>query len=153
MTKKAQAEMLGLVLIIAVLLIAALFYVRFSIFGAKEHREESTIRVTQASNLMNALINLPLCEEKTLKELLPQCAQTTTPFCGHPNTCIYLEQELPSIIDPILHTSLGIDYTFEAATDTPFLTFGQCTTGTNSPPLRFTEHGKHYQASFKLCKR
>ena len=149
---KGQTEMIGLVIIVVLLVIAALFYVKFSVFGSEQKREESTVRVTQAYNLMNALINVQMCE-KPLKEALAQCKENPQEtYCENKDACTFVKEELPLIVDPILHDTIGVEYSFEAKRgEEAFLSFGTCEIGTNSPPLRFTDKAKQYQAYFKLC--
>lgn len=150
--KKGQMEMIGLVIIVILLIIGALFYLRFAVFDHQEQRSESTIRVTQAYNLMNALINVDMCG-KPLKEALAQCKeQPQEPYCEGKDACGFLQEKIPSIVDPILHETIGVGYSFEAKKgEEAYLTFGTCEIGTNSPPLRFTSQGRQYQAYFKLC--
>ena len=149
---KGQMEMIGLVIIVVLLVIGALFYVKFSVFGSNQKREESTVRVTQAYNLMNALLNIALCE-KPLKEALIACKeQPSEQYCEGKDACAYVKEKVPTVVDPILHQNIGAEYLFEAKKgEEVFLTFGNCEIGTNSPPLRFGSQGRQYQAYFKLC--
>ena len=151
--KKGQMEMIGLVIIVILLIIGALFYVRFGVLGQTNKKEESTVKVTQAYNLMNALININICQDKPLKDALAQCKEEPTKlFCTNQDACTFAKKQIQLIVDPLLHTTVGLDYTFQAKTgEDVYLTFGKCETGTNSPPLRFTSNGKQYQAYFRLC--
>ena len=147
--KKAQVEMIGIVLLVVVILIGVVFYLRFSLEDAST-APSSNVRVTQAYHLVNALVHLPLCEEHTFTEALVACANNQM-FCNQ-EACTYLKRELPLLVNPILHERIGTEYSFEATTnDKSFLTFGNCKTGVNSPPFVINDNGKHYEASFKLC--
>lgn len=151
--RKGQTEMIGLVVIVVLLMIGALFYVRFGILDKEKPKEESTVRVTQAYNLMNALINLQLCEDKSLGDALAQCKEEQNKiFCKEQTACDFVKQEVPHILDPILHETIGVEYSFEAKKgEEVYLSFGRCETGINSPPFRFPESKPRYQAFFKLC--
>ena len=147
--KKAQVEMIGIVLLVVVILIGGIFYLRFSLEDAST-APSSNVRVTQAYHLVNALANLPLCEQRSFKEALIACANSQT-FCNQ-DGCSYLKRELPLLIDPILHERIGTGYSFEATTnEKSFISFGKCKTGVNSPPFVLNDNGRHYEVSFKLC--
>ncbi len=149
--KKGQLEIIGLVIIVVLLLIGALFYLRFGVLNPQPTFEQNTIRVNQAYNLMNALTNIKLCDKK-LSEAIVSCKEGTGEYCEGKDACTYLKEQLPKIADPIFHDTIGTDYSFEAKRgEDVFLNFGDCKVGQNSPPLRISSNGKTYLASFKLC--
>lgn len=152
--KRAQIEMIGLVLVVVLLLLGALFYLRFGILDKENKREASTLKGTQAFHLTNALVKVRFCDT-SLEDVLIQCEEEPAlAFCGRENACAFLEQEIPKIVDPLLHKNVGVRYTFFAQKgEEAFFrlqdTFGGCITGVNSPAYSFK--GRRYKVFFKLC--
>lgn len=154
MNTKAQIEIVGLLVIVLLIILGALFYLKFVILQPTPPASESTMRTTQAYNLLNALIPLHLCEEKTLKQALVQCAERPSePLCAGKTSCDALHTFLPAIVDPVMRDALALNYSFTARTeDREFFTLPGCATGV-VPRYTFEEEGKIYELSFKLCKR
>ncbi|HZX12630.1 MAG TPA: hypothetical protein VFE88_04210 [Candidatus Nanoarchaeia archaeon] len=151
--KQGQAELIGLVIIIVLILIGALFYLRFSIFDQdKPARELSTLRVTQATNLMNSLLELELCQ-RPFKEAVLHChRQPQDAYCGAKNACATLTDELRPVFDELFKNNIGVDYAFTVQTkEEDVLHFGSCETGTTSPPFRIQTDKTPYLSFLRLC--
>jgi len=97
--KKGQIEMIGLVLVVLLLLVGALFYLRFSFSPSTSVSSPSDLDVVRASNLLVALSHLSLsCKEEReeVSSLLVRCAHGES-FCGV-SSCSYLEEQLDPLI-------------------------------------------------------
>src|SRR3989344_8037529 len=92
--KRGQTEMLGLVIIVILIVIGALFYVRFGILGKSGERQqkENTINAIQAYNLMNAIMNVKVCGNVSIREGFALCKNNGN-LCDE-NACTYLDNEI-----------------------------------------------------------
>lgn len=151
--KTAQIEMIGLVLLVTLLLIGGLFYLRFIVLQPEPLATDSTLRTTQVTNLLTALLPLTLCDDKTVRNALAQCATyPDTPFCADRTGCDAIHTSLPPILDATLSRPLGLAYNLTARTpDDAFFSIGPCTTGT-AITLPFQEEGKNYELLLRICK-
>lgn len=92
--KKAQTEMIGLVIIVVLLLIAGLFYIRFA-FSAKP-QQDTSLELQKAFFIANALSKVEICNGNGLQEIIAYC-DLGEEVCGK-NACSLIKQEIPKII-------------------------------------------------------
>ena len=153
MASRAQIEMIGLVILVVILLFGALFYVRFQVLQPVQSHQDSTLVTTQAYNLLGALLSLPLCEKKTVKQAFIQCSETSTAsFCGDLTSCQALKTQLPQILGPAVDRALGLNYSLTARSEEAvFFSISGCTRGI-TPSYPFQESGKNYEIILTLCK-
>lgn len=149
--KKAQTEMLGLVIIVILIVIGALFYVRFAIFGksGELQQKENSIMITQAYNMMNALSNIKVCNNVSIAEGFYICNHGGE-LCGE-DACNYLDTQIDSIVKSTLYrdyslnvSGSGLDYRLPKA--------DSCKYGVSSYPYVFDVKGETYKAFFKICQ-
>ena len=144
--KKEQIEIMGLMIIVILIVIGALLYLRFGILQSKQVTTENKIQNIQAINLINALMNIQICEELTLKETVVKCQNDPQSDC-----C----QTLNGKINEILDTTTEFDYDFyitkneEIILQLPEILV--CETGIRSPSFTFTDSGTPYESYFTLC--
>ncbi len=153
MQRHGQIEMIGLVILVVILIFGALFYVRFQMLQPVQSKQDDTLVTTQAYNLLSALLPLPLCEKRTIKDALIQCSEgISAPFCADYSSCQILHEQLPIILGSVLDHSLGLKYSFHARSENAvFFEIPGCTRGI-TPSYPFQESGKNYEIVLTLCK-
>jgi len=94
--KKAQMEIMGMMIIVIILVIAALFYVKFVVLQPKKEGA-STLVQEQAYNLMNAVLNVKVCDGNvSVRDAIKACKEGED-LCGD-NACIYIGDEIKTIV-------------------------------------------------------
>ena len=133
--------MMGLLIIVILIVVGGLFYVGFVLMNPQD-APKSNIESIQARNLMNAVMNVEVCEN-SVKQAVVLCNNGDVNICG----CI--EDEIPLIVGDLLNQ----DYSFivEKGDEIEVIKVGSCETGINSPSYLFSDAGIEYNAYFKLC--
>ena len=142
---KGQIEMIGLLIIVILIVVGGLFYVGFVVMNPKDGAE-SNVESIQARNLMNAVMNIKLCDV-TVKQAVVLC--DSGGYVCDRNACDYIETEVPLIVGDLLDR----DYAFNVVKggEIGVVSVGDCEYGINSPSYFFSEVGIEYEAYFKLC--
>lgn len=101
-SRKAQIEMIGLLVIVILFIFIGIFAIRFAL------RPESTIVAEMRTNIMvnnmlNAIIKTNTQFNKDISELIVDCYNTDA------NACTFVKQEIPKIIE----LSLGKQQNYE----------------------------------------
>ncbi len=96
--KRAQADIIGLVVIVILFIIIAIVFLRLSTLP----KTESTIKENiQVSNLLNAILKLTPCKNITplesLADIIEQC--NNQPYCGISNCRDYIKTQVQSTLD------------------------------------------------------
>ena len=102
--KKSQMEMLGLAIVVVILLVGAIFIVRFGIKKPANYRPDF-IRSETASNILNTFLNTNAgdCSQLTMTELLQDCAQSKGIICQNSqDSCSYAESTANGIFEKTL---------------------------------------------------
>src|SRR3989344_8634101 len=136
--KKAQMEIMGMMIIVIILVIAALFYVKFVVLQPKKEGA-STLVQEQAYNLMNAVLNVKVCDGNvSVRDAIKACKEGED-LCGD-NACIYIGDEIKTIVSMSMPKDYA-DYQFIAGKpvssgcEQPFLDVKskECKYGVTSP--------------------
>ena len=90
--KKAQTEMMGLVILVLLISVAAIFAIRFLLSGNEQVAPEIKL-ATQAANLKNSLLKMTILD-KSLSDLAIDCCLT--------NNCDFLRNEMPNLIEQVI---------------------------------------------------
>jgi len=118
--KKSQMEILGLAIVVVIILVATVFFVKFSALKTSANYRGDFISSELASNMLNTLLktNARECSQLTITELLQDCAQGVAVTCNDGKTsCEFIES---IISDKIFHETLdkwNVRYQFLAYTD------------------------------------
>ena len=102
--KKAQMEILGLAIVVVIILVAAVFIVRFGIKKPVDYRKDF-VRSETASNILNTFLNTNArdCSQLTMTELLQDCAQGRGIICpNNQDSCQYVEATASEIFTKTL---------------------------------------------------
>ena len=68
MLKKAQIEMIGLVIVVILITIGLLLYIKFGVFREESSaNEDPTLEYIYSTNLMGAIFNIKICEDEPKK--------------------------------------------------------------------------------------
>ena len=90
--RRGQIEMIGLMVIVLILIIVALFFLRFSL--RSDSFEDDTLLSLKANNLVNAIKKVTDCG-KPFEEAIIACCQEEN-FCGNPS-CEHVTDTINSI--------------------------------------------------------
>lgn len=97
--KKAQIEMVGLVVLVILIVISLVFLLRF-ISSDKQDLGSDIKLMTQANNLQSSLLITSICENNDLENAFINCC-SNTPVCGV-DSCKFLKDEVPGMIEGVL---------------------------------------------------
>jgi len=146
--KKAQMEVIGLVIIVILILVGVLMFVRFVVL-APQSSQKTTIESLEANNLLSALLKTTICEISVL-DAIKECQQATT-ICNQ-NACTYTEDKIQEIMEASL--DVKTDYKIEVLTNNnPLFNLGSCERGINSAPYSIPSQGVTYTIKLKLCDK
>lgn len=137
--------MMGLVIIVILIIFAALLFVRFGL--TKPPNEQSSIQTAQSYNLINAITNIQICDNQSIRQAIHKC-NTNEPLCNQ-EACSYTTQRINQIIQASTSKSMAF-YAYNEQTE--LLNTGDCTYGTASPPYFFKEENQEYETFIKVCK-
>lgn len=117
--KRAQMEILGLTIVIALILIAAVFIVRFSVLNEEEQYRGDFLSSEIPSNALNTFLKTASrnCFQLTMTELLQDCAQIRNIICEDgKGSCIFVNSTALEIFGKTLD-KWNMKYEFLAYTD------------------------------------
>lgn len=146
MFKKAQIEMMGLLIIVILIVVGVFFYVSF-VLNKPSEIPKTNVESIQARNLMNAVMNIQICENVTMKEAVVLCDRNEL-LCNE-DSCRYIEENINNIVGDLIKKQYA--FVVERNGEKMDITVGECDFGVNSPSYLFSESGIEYQAYFKLC--
>lgn len=146
-TKRGQTEMIGLVIVVILIVIGALFYLKFVVLGGKEQQQHKadSLSSTQAYNLMNAVMNIKLCGNISVMEGIKLCKDEGN-ICEY-TACSYMDDEVDKIVKSVIYK----DYSLNVTSSGWHYTLGACKYGITSYPYLYTIKGETYKATFKIC--
>ena len=90
--KKAQTEMMGLVILVLLISVAAIFAIRFLLSGQEQVTPEMKL-ATQTANLKNSLLKLTV-SDKSLSDLAIDCCLN--------NNCDFLRNDMPALVEQVI---------------------------------------------------
>lgn len=138
---KGQAEVVGLMVIVVILLVIGLIYLRFALI-----REESAypdLRTNiQVNNLLRALVKLKI-GNLTMSESLYDCYNGLN--------CEMLKNRINDILDIVLMPSEGFKFSL-LAEEREIISFGNCNTGILGS-FPFVKNGISLETRMVLCKK
>lgn len=117
--KKAQMELLGLAVVVALILIATTFVVRFWVLKAPAEYRKGFISSEIASNMINTFLKTTAneCSQLDMTGLLQDCAQAKSITCDNGfDSCKYVETTAKKIFENTLD-KWKMNYEFLAYTD------------------------------------
>lgn len=94
--KRSQTEILGLVILVVLLTIGALFYVKYGILSEQPTRD-TTIDLQRAVFIASAISRVNICTNVSLQEAIAYCDSGEI-ICRE-NACNVIKRNVPEIID------------------------------------------------------
>lgn len=144
--KKAQTEIIGLVVIVTIIIIAVVLFIRLSVLKPTSHSSTS-IESIEANNMLNALLKTSVCDI-SIQEAIQQCSQKIN-ICDQ-EPCAYTVEKIKEILQASLDEKT--DYSFIALADSnPIIKIESCKTGISASPFSLPSRGTVYTINFKLC--
>lgn len=94
-------EVMGLAMIIILIALGMLFAVRFILKKPSVQPVQTAKESTLAANFLNVLLNTNThCNQRTIKELLQDCARTGgITNCGTTNSCTFASETINTLLD------------------------------------------------------
>lgn len=93
--RKSQTEMMGLVILVLLIVIGAMFYVKFGLMSNKPEPDTS-LAVQRAIFVAGAVARVDVCKNITLQQAIAYC-DIKGQACGK-DACVYIKEEVPKII-------------------------------------------------------
>jgi len=127
--KKAQIEIVGLVIIIILIIIGIAFVTKFAVFEDPIDYKKQFTNAQITSNMINTLLKTTSrdCNNLSMTELLQDCSQNQEVICGdEQNSCDYFIGTTQQIFGETLE-KWHIDYEFKVFEneDNPIITLGE----------------------------
>lgn len=113
--KKAQIEMIGLVIIVIIVITALLIFTVYKLTHPSKNIQKSYMNKEVATNLLITMTHtsIPGCHNFTLRELVVDCAKTYhTTTCGDYTSCEIANQTIYTILNRTL-VDWDIGFKFE----------------------------------------
>ena len=147
--KKAQMEVIGLVIIVILVFVGILMFVRFVVLAPET--SQKTIESLEANNLLSALLKTTTsCNSLSVLDAIKECQQKTT-ICNQ-DACIYTKDKIQDIMQASL--DVKTDYKLEVLTNNnPLFAMGDCEKGIASAPYSIPSKGITYTIKLKLCEK
>jgi len=147
--KKGQAEMLGLVVIVLILIFLLFFYVRFN-----RQIDESAITMrsnTRVNNMLNALMLVHVDDKEQMKDVLIEDCKFNDP--ANPNVCSDTIDLIKDLIGAMKEDRENYELKFENfnGINEDMIYGNRCEEGIAATPARFKKDGRTYTIKLKLC--
>ncbi len=147
--KKGQTEMIGLVIVVVILVIGALFYVK-NVLEQQAPKKDAVVEVSYAGNLLNSIVNVNVCDGKySFSDGLTACYNGLN-FCEK-EACNYMKLETKAIMGLVGYKDPK-KYSFwvENNGNTKYIN-NDCKFGTKVDIKVAKENDEVYQVNLKLC--
>lgn len=148
--RKGQIEIIGLVIVVIILVLGALFYVWLAGKEKPNTANEVVLETSYASNLLSAVLNVKICNEtKQVKEAIVSCFNEEE-LCDK-DACNLVSEEVNKIISEITVKDFR-KYTFKAKRDGEGKKFKEeCKTGTNIMTKITGNSDENYEINLQIC--
>ena len=115
--KKAQMEIMGLLVIVILIIVALLFFLTFDTQNAGKKPESTEFSQEQLTGTFGStfLETTSTCENKIMREIVSDCAFSKEINCESMNSCEYINKTLEKIANETL-LKAGINYTIKIST-------------------------------------
>lgn len=128
LSKKSQTEIIGLAIVIILIVLGMTFVIRFMIAKEPVDYKKQFTQAEIASNTLNTFLKSASsdCNELTMTELLQDCVQSASIFCGNEKvSCEYVNETASYIFENTLETwNLNYEFKTFQQEDNPIFTLG-----------------------------
>ena len=119
--KKAQTEIIGLVIVIILVILGATFFIRYMMYKEPMEYKKEFTQAELASNMLNTFLETTSdCNgiTYTMSELLQNCGQGGGIVCGgNPDSCEYVKDAAEKIFEKTLDLWSPNNYEFKVFFD------------------------------------
>jgi len=114
--KKAQAEIMGLAIIVILIIIGMFFLIKFLTIDTIDYKKQYT-QAELASNMINTFLRTTsTCDGFSMTELLQNCNQDKSIICSGESSCDYVSATAQQIFKETLD-KWNVDYEFKVFND------------------------------------
>ncbi len=134
--RKSQMEILGLAIVVAIILVATIFVVRFVVLKSPTNYRKGFVNSELALNMMNRFLKTSAenCKQLSIKELFQDCAQESSISCDNGmDSCKFVNATAYTLFRNTL-ILWGYNYEFLAYREDnrPFISLGKPCLGEKS---------------------
>ena len=147
--KKAQMEIVGLVVIVIIILLALVFFIKFSL-SAPSSSQASAVESIEANNLLNALLKTTICEDISVEEGMKECKQKSN-ICNQ-EACKFTKEKIQEIMQASLDEKTTYSLKIQAD-ESSLIEIENCKIGIAASPFSIPSRGVTYSISLKLCPK
>ena len=141
--KKGQAELVGLVVIVMILIFALLFYIRFS---GGDNDDSIQVRTnTRVNNMLNALLLVNVDDRQMKDALIEDCG-----LDYDASKCSLWRDRVEFYMGEMNESREDYSLEFEGFS-ADLVNFNNCESGISANPARFRKSGFSYAVKLKLC--
>jgi hypothetical protein len=116
--KKAQTEIIGLVIVIILVILGATFFIRYMMSREPVEPKKEFTQAELASNMLNTFLETRARNcEFSMSELLKNCGQGGGITCDNKPSCQYVEEAAKEIFDKTLDLWTPDNYKFKVFFD------------------------------------
>jgi len=146
--RKGQAEMMGLMVVVLILIIGGLFYLGFMARGdGSAEAQQIHVQSITANNLLHAIMKIKVCEDVNIEGAVTACVKGEQ-LCGQ-NACDFFESEVDGIVQAVSDD----DYRFIIKEgENEVHSIGDCEFGINSENYPLDVDYTTYDVQMRLCK-
>ena len=136
-TKKAQMEIMGLVIIVILVALGMLFAIKFFVFKEPSETKQKFTYEQQTSNMLSAMLKTNVCKGKeTVESLLIDCVEGETIICDDSqSSCEKANETIAIIFSDTLEGPWKQDYEFSVVKKSP--------SGSLDPDIPFSQFPKN----------
>lgn len=154
MNKKAQTEMIGLVILVVLIVLGLVFYLKFVVLDVKP-KVDTSLDQQRAIFIAGAMAKVYLYENVSLQDAVAMCDSGVT------DSCDKIKELVPKIVkvslggeyEVVVKDKEGKGFSFNASSKgKQVIVVGDCKFGTaGSYPFKSDITNKEYSLMYKLC--
>ncbi|MBS3159264.1 hypothetical protein J4436_00585 [Candidatus Woesearchaeota archaeon] len=140
---------MGLLMVVILIIIGAVFYLKYAVLSDKDESFQSTEREIQAVNSVKALMNLETCNV-TIKKAIDMCSNQED-LCGE-LSCDYLDDFIKNVYSKVIEDDY-LFLVFEGNSEILRVEQNKCEYGVSSGDQYIQEGSNYYIVRLKICYR
>ena len=141
--KRGQAETMGLMVIVVLLVIIGLIFLRFNL-NPKESSYKDVRTSLEANNILKSVLRLKT-SEADVQELINEC------YFNRDN-CEYMKNKLEEIFSLVLKKEETYNFLLRGESEELFRIDNKCVIGVNAQH-QFSKDNIFYEAELRICRK
>ncbi|HIH26069.1 hypothetical protein J4476_03950 [Candidatus Woesearchaeota archaeon] len=148
--KMGQMEIVGLMVVVIIIIIGALFYLKFGILHQEQDNTDLSIEQSYTINWLNSILNVNVCNNTiSYKSSLIECYNDGI-VCNE-SACDYAKTESSNIINSIgLKDYRNYSFWIQSGDDLKHIN-NECKTGVKADEVILSDNGDEYTVNFRIC--